>query len=87
MHLESTLERRFNLATQFFLPILTLGGMLMISLKHPGIGLALSFLAQPFWLYSTYRAWKREGQIGMFVNTLAYTCITGFGVINYYFLS
>lgn len=84
---QSLFEKYFNLATQFLLPALTLGGMLLISLKHPGAGLVLAFLAQPFWLYSTYRAWKKEGQIGMFVNTIAYTVITGFGVINYYFLS
>jgi len=83
----SRFEQYFNLATQFLLPVLTLGGMLLISLKQPGVGLVLAFLAQPFWLYSTYRAWKKEGQIGMFVNTVAYACITGFGVINYYFLS
>jgi hypothetical protein len=83
----SRFETLFNKVTQFLLPVLTLGGMLLISLKHPGLGLVLAFLAQPFWLYSTYRAWKKEGQIGMFVNTLAYAAITGFGVVNYYFLS
>jgi hypothetical protein len=75
-----------NVATQVMLPALTLGGLVLVSLKYPAPGVLLNFLAQPFWLHSTYRAWKKDGQIGMFINTVAFTVIAGFGVINYYFL-
>jgi hypothetical protein len=82
-----TFARAFDYAAQILIPTLTLSSVLAISLKHPALGLLLNLLAQPFWLYSTYIAWKRQGQIGMFINTIAYACITAFGVINYYLLS
>lgn len=79
-------EKIFNAMAQVAIPVFTLGSVLMISLKQPAIGLVLNLIAQPFWFYSTYRAWKKEGQIGMFVNTVAYAAIVAFGVINYYLL-
>jgi phosphomannomutase len=64
-----TFARAFDYAAQILIPTLTLSSVLAISLKHPALGLLLNLLAQPFWLYSTYIAWKRQGQIGMFINT------------------
>lgn len=82
-----TFARAFDIAAQILIPAFTLGGVLAISLKHPALGLLLNLLAQPFWLYSTYIAWRTQGQIGMFINTIAYACITAFGVFNYYLVS
>lgn len=79
-------ERWFNRASQVCIPLFTLGGLLLISLKYPGWGLVSNLLAQPFWLYTTYRTWKKDGQIGMFLNTCAFVVITAFGVVNYFFL-
>ena len=80
-------ETIFNAAAQVLIPFFTLSGLLLVSLKYPAQGLVMNLLAQPFWLYSTYRAWKKDGQIGLFVNTVAFTGIVLFGVINYYFLA
>jgi hypothetical protein len=80
-------EKIFNAVAQFALPLFTLGSVLLISFKMPAWGLLSNLLAQPFWLYSTYRAWKTAGQWGMFLNTVAYTTITAFGVVNYFILS
>ncbi len=80
-------EKIFNRATQVFLPVFTLGGFSLISLKMPGWGLLVNLSAQPFWLYSSWRSYRRAGQLGMFINVIAMTIITGFGVINYFFLS
>lgn len=87
MNEPSTLEKYMNAASQVAIPVFTLGGMLLVSLKYPGWGVLSLFTAQPFWFYSTYRAWRQSGQIGIFLTTIAYTVITGFGVINYFFLS
>ena len=80
-------ERSFNKVAQFAIPTFTLGGILLIALKQPAWGLLANLIAQPFWLYSTYKAWKSMGQWGMFINTLAFTVIVLFGVVNYFLLS
>lgn len=74
-----------NTLSQFLLPLFTLGGALLIALKMPGYGLVSNLLAQPFWLYSSYKAWKSVGQWGMFLNTVVFTGITAFGVVNYFY--
>jgi len=78
------LKKLFNILSQFLLPTFTLGAQLAVALKFPQIGLRLNLLAQPFWLYSSWRAFKQAGQIGMLVNTIAFTLITAFGIINYW---
>jgi hypothetical protein len=80
-------EKIFDTVAQFALPVFTLGGLILISLKMPAWGLLANLMAQPFCLYSTYKGWKTAGQWGMFLNTLAYTAITTFGVVNYFILS
>ncbi len=76
-----------NNIVQFAIPLFTLGGILLISLKQPGLGLVSNLIAQPFWLYETYWTWKRLGQWGMFFNTVSYSGIVLFGVINYFILT
>jgi len=56
-------------------------------MKMPEYGLIMTLISQVFWLHSTYRAWKEADQIGLFINTVLYTMITLYGVINYWFLS
>jgi ABC-type phosphate transport system permease subunit len=79
-------DKMFNKISQFAIPILTISSVLLISLKFPGWGLVANICAQPFWLYSTWKAYKKAGQVGMFVNTVIITAIASFGVINYFFL-
>ncbi|KKP90537.1 MAG: hypothetical protein US57_C0001G0011 [Candidatus Moranbacteria bacterium GW2011_GWC2_37_73] len=70
--------------TQVALPALTLGGQLAIALKFPKYGLVLALASQPFWLYSSWKAYKQAGQIGIFVNTVFFCLVTLFGVVNYW---
>ena len=79
-------EKIFNIITQFAIPILTLGSQVVLSLKYPQWALLLNLLAQPFWLYSTWKSYKKVGQIRMFVNTVAFTVITIVGLVNYWIL-
>jgi hypothetical protein len=77
-------KKIFNILSQFLLPAFTLGGQLAIALKAPQLGLVLNLLAQPFWLYSSWQAFKQAGQLGMLVNTIVFTIITAFGIVNYW---
>ncbi len=79
-------EKMFNSLTQFALPVLTLGGQLAVAIKYPQWGLTIALASQPFWLYSSWKAYKQAGQIGIFVNTVFFCLITLFGVINYWIL-
>lgn len=78
-------QKLFNILTQFLLPCLTLSGQIATSLKHPEFGLILNLFAQPFWIYSSWKAFKDAGQIGMFITTIIFTIITTFGIVNYWF--
>lgn len=64
----------------------TTTGFLLMSLKLPQYGLIVSLVAQIFWIYSSYKAWKEAGQIGIFVNTLVLTGVFAYGVWNYWVL-
>ncbi|HSW47692.1 MAG TPA: hypothetical protein VLG67_01305 [Candidatus Saccharimonadales bacterium] len=75
-----------NKATQVFLPFLTISGFALTALKRPDLGLIFSLSAQVFWLYSGWLAWKKAGQIGIFVTSAIVTVILLFGVINYWFI-
>lgn len=79
-------SKDFDMLTQFALPGFTILAYLLIALKHPNLGMMMSLSAQPFWLYSTWKAYKRVGQIGMFITSIVITIILIIGVINYWFL-
>lgn len=76
----------FDRLTQICLPTFTILGFAFTSLKKPELGLIFNLAAQVFWLYSSYQAWKKADQVGIFVTTLAITAILIYGVINYWFL-
>jgi len=73
-----------NNIAQFGLVIFTILGFLLISLKLPEYGLISNLVAQIFWLYSSYKAWKNANQIGMFINTIIITIIVLWGILNYW---
>ena len=75
-----------NNLMQAGLLVFTTAGFLLMSLKQPQYGLILSLIAQIFWIYASYKAWKEAGQIGIFINTIALTIIFGYGVLNYWVL-
>ncbi len=75
-----------NTIAQFGLVTFTILGFLLISLKLPQYGLLANLVAQIFWLYSSYKAWKNAGQVGMFINTLIVTGIVVWGVFNYWII-
>lgn len=79
-------EGSFDKVTQFLLPVLTILGFMFTSIKKPELGLAFNLGAQVFWLYATWKAWKKAGQIGLFVTAVVITVILLYGVINYWFL-
>lgn len=76
----------FNNLMQAGLTTFTLLGILFTSLKMPQYGLILILISEFFWLYSSYRAWKDAGQIGIMITTVVYTVIVIVGVVNYWFL-
>ncbi len=61
-------------------------GYLLTAMKLPQYGLVVSLIAQIFWLYSSHKAWKEAGQIGIFLNTVALTLVFIYGVFNYWVL-
>lgn len=73
-------------STQILLPVFTILGFLFISIKRPELGLIFNLIAQVFWLYASWQAWKKARQIGIFITTLFITVIVSFGVINYWLL-
>ena len=75
-----------DILTQFALPGFTILAYLLIALKRPEFGMIMSLLAQPFWLYSTWKAYKKLGQIGMFITSIVITIILIVGVVNYWLL-
>jgi hypothetical protein len=79
-------KETFNSVSQFAIPALTIASQLFISLKYPEYGLIISLIAQPFWLYSTWKSYKEAGQFGMFVATIVMTFIILAGIVNYWFL-
>ena len=76
----------FDLLTQLLLPTLTILGFALTSIKKPELGLVASLVSEIFWLYSGWQAWKKAGQIGIFITTIIITIILSFGVINYWFI-
>jgi len=80
------MQQKFDKATQILLPTLTATGFLLTGLKKPEIGLVISLVSQIFWMYTSWQAWKKAGQIGIFITSIIVTIVVLFGVINYWFL-
>lgn len=89
LYIITSVRKKANLydqATQIFLPVFTILGFLFISLNKPEIGLIFNLIAQIFWLYASYKAWKEAGQIGIFITTVILGAVILYGVINYWFI-
>jgi hypothetical protein len=80
------MKQKFDKATQILLPTLTGIGFLLTGLKRPDIGLVISLVSQIFWMYTSLQAWKKAGQIGIFITSIIVTFIVLFGVVNYWFI-
>jgi hypothetical protein len=80
------MKKNFDKATQILLPILTIIGFSLTSLKMPQYGLPIATISQIFWLYSGYQSWKKAGQIGIFITAVLLFLVYAFGVINYWFI-
>jgi hypothetical protein len=76
----------FDKISNVCLPIFSILGFLLVSLKLPQWGLASSLFSEIFWLYSSYRAWKDANQIGIFITTVIITFILLGGLVNYWLL-
>ena len=77
----------FNNLMQVGLVGFTMLGFLLTSFKLPQYGLISNLIAEIFWGYSSYRAWKEAEQIGSFITTILVGSIILWGVINYWFLT
>ncbi len=75
-----------NSLAQVGLILFTMLGFLFTSLKLPAYGLIFNLISEIFWIYSSYKAWKKANQIGMFINTIIITMIVLGGIINYWIL-
>ncbi len=73
-----------NILIQVCLIVFTVIGFSLTSLKLPEYGVVANLVAQVFWLYSSYRAWREAGQIGMFICSILVTFILLYGVENYW---
>ncbi len=73
-----------NVLSQFLLPFFTVLGFLFTSFKIPQWGLIFNLIAQVFWLYSGWQAWKKANQIGIFIASVMITIIVAYGVLNYW---
>jgi hypothetical protein len=78
------IEKQFNIFTQFAIPILVILSMTLVSFKLPQWGLIVNLAVQPFYLYSTWKSYKKAGQIGLLVTTIIMTIVLSFGIINYW---
>lgn len=79
-------EKVFDSVTQFAIPLLTIGAQVIIALKLPQWGLIVILASQPFWLYSSWKSYKKAGQIGILINTIIFSLVTMAGIVNYWFL-
>lgn len=76
----------FNSITQFCIVTFTLLAFLLTAFKLPQWGLVSNIIAQPFWLYSSYKSWRNANQIGAFITTIIAIIFILFGIINYWLL-
>ena len=72
--------------TQFAIPLLTISAQIAVALKFPQWFLIISLIAQPFWIYSTWKSYRAAGQIGILITTIIYTIVTALGIVNYWLL-
>ena len=79
-------KKLFNNFAQFALPSLTIGAQIATAMKFPEYGLIINLIAQPFWFYSSWKAYKQAGQSGILITTIIFTIVTMVGIINYWFL-
>jgi hypothetical protein len=79
-------EKLLNNSAQFMLLFLTISAQTATSLKFPEWGLAIALISQPFWLYSSWKAYKQANQWGFLINTIIFTVVTALGVVNYWIL-
>ena len=79
-------EKLFDKTTQFAIPGLTIAAQVVISAKHPEWGLFLNLASQPFWLYSSWKAYKNAGQVGILITTIIMIFVISFGLVNYWIL-
>lgn len=77
-------KTKLDVVCQYAIPILTVGGYALTSLKYPQWGLVVGLLSQPFWLYSSFKASREAGQSGILISSILMTIILAFGVINYW---
>lgn len=75
----------FNTITQVAIPVLTVGTQIAIALKYPQWGLVINLISQPFWIYSSWKAYKKAGQVGLLATTLMVTVVIILGIVNYFF--
>ena len=75
----------FNTITQIAIPVLTVGTQIAIALKYPQWSLVINLISQPFWIYSSWKAYKKAGQVGLLVTTLMVTVVICLGIFNYFF--
>lgn len=78
-------RRILDILVQIAIPVFTLVAQALTALKHPEWGLVANLIAQPFWLYSSWKAFREIGQSGMFITTVFFSLITTAGVFNYWF--
>lgn len=76
-----------NVFMQIGLVGFTMLGFLLTSLKLPKYGVLVNLISEIFWIYSSYKAWKKADQIGVFINTIIITIILVFGVVNYWIIN
>ena len=84
--MEKGTNSAFNTLMQVGLVGFTMLGFLLVSLKLPQYGVIANLIAQIFWFYSAYKAWKEANQLGIFINTIIIFLILVAGVINYWLL-
>lgn len=82
MHKNQTL---FDKITQIILPILTIGGYWLTANKMPKQGFIISTISQFFWMYTSFQAYKKAGQIGILITTIVMTAVNIFGIYNWWF--
>lgn len=80
-----TLSRVVHILTQILLPTLTLSAQYALAAGRPEWSLIINLCAQPFWIYSAWKAFKSAGQIGLLITTTIFTFITAWGILNYWF--
>ena len=77
-------NKLFNTIVQVAIPVLTISVQIAIAMKLPQWGLVINMLAQPFWIYSAWKAYKQAGQIGLLITTVLVTIVIALGLINYW---